>query len=226
MAVIAIGSLAIAATERGDASRFLSLAVAVFCLVLVVMGAITAPWHRPRTVNLSARPGTVTFRGPDAALQMSLVLAAFVSIAVLGAWSLDGAEDLGFYGRSAAAVLPLVGVAMLASTVWSWRRAAGLSVSPERVWGVRAGPKVDLLWDELGEVSVREVKNRRLLVLTTRGSEVLRVPEAAVSGDAYAVGTVVRYYLEHPGERWRLAEGLDAVMHVDREVRGERFEAL
>ena len=80
---------------------------------------------------------------------------------------------------------------------------------------------------DLLHVSVLEGPKRRLLVVVfTEGRGSAGIPESTVAGDVYAVATVVDRYLRHPGQRWRLREGLDAVRHVDAEVRAGRFDPI
>jgi len=63
-----------------------------------------------------------------------------------------------------------------------------------------------------------------LVLMTVDGPVAIR--DGLVSGDVYAVATVVDYYLQNPDERGRLVDGLDAVRHVDGEVRAGRFDRL
>lgn len=105
------------------------------------------------------------------------------------------------------------------------RRPEGLTLDATGVRGVRGGPRIDLMWTQILKVKVAAVKRGQALVLVTL-DDVFLIPEGAVSGDVYAVATVVNYYLQNPDERGRLVDGLTAVRHVDAEVRAGRFARL
>jgi hypothetical protein len=120
---------------------------------------------------------------------------------------------------------PFIGAFMIVSTLWSLRRPAGLELDEKAMRGVRGGPSVDLEWSQLADVKVVQVKKGRALMLMTIDGPI-QIREGNLGGDVYAVATVVGYYLHHSTERSRLSAGVDAVRHVDSEVRAGRFSAL
>jgi len=67
-------------------------------------------------------------------------------------------------------------------------------------------------------------KSRHPVLASADGRGWVAIPQSTVCGDVYAVATVINYYLHHPEERGRLSDGLDAVRHVDAEVRAGRFD--
>lgn len=127
--------------------------------------------------------------------------------------------------RSAAYGVPLLGAYAIASKLWSLRRSAGLTLGDQGLRGVRGGPRVDVSWDRIAQVTVSERRGiRSVCIVTPNAVHVL--PMHALVGDAYAVATIVNYYLQNPDERGRLVDGPDAVRHVDIEVRAGRFSQL
>ncbi len=87
---------------------------------------------------------------------------------------------------------------------------------------MRAGPRVDLRWEQLSLVLVAKSKRFNFISLVA-GDCRLRIHNYALGGNLHAAGTVIDYYLKHPEERHRLLEGAAAVLHVDDEVRAKRF---
>lgn len=216
--------LAVTGATGGPAPFMWAIAVAVSLMLVTVM--VTGTYQRARRVSVVTRAESLSFTPPSGVLVVLYVLTGLAGVSIARLWAhTEQWSHLSLYMRGAVVVAPLAGLFLIVETLWSLRRPAGLSLSEAGLRGVRNGTHVDLSWDQVVEVSVGEAGKRRFLVLVGNESR-LRIPEAATSGDVYAVATVARYYLEHPEERYRLGEGISAIHHVDSEVRAKRFTPL
>lgn len=118
------------------------------------------------------------------------------------------------FARGRAGAVMVAGIVLTLFALASARRPAGLTLTPDRLRGVRGGPRVDLGWGDFTDVSVPAASGGRYVVLTRNGRQVARIHDGALGSDPYAVAAIIDYYLRHPGERSRLADGIPAVEHV------------
>lgn len=215
--------LAITGATGGPDQLMWAIVVAVGLMLVTVI--VTGAYQGAQRVSIVTRTDSLRFAPPSGVLVFLYVATGVVGLSVALLWAhTDQWSHLPFYMRGAVVVAPLAGLYLIVETLWSLRRAPGLSLSEIGVTGVRGGPRVDLAWDELAEVSVLGTGKRRFLVLVSTDSR-LRIPEGATGGDVYAIATVLRYYLENSTERARLREGIGAVRFVESEVRAKRFTA-
>lgn len=225
-AVVVFGLLARDAPNEAIANVCVAFGVAAAIFVLI--GLMVPRWLHPRLVSVVRRSGRLVF-SPPAALHIAFSLVAGLAMVSVARLWLEPEQwtYLGYYERGAVVLGPLAGALIAGEALWSLRRPAGLTLDERGMCGVRGGPLFDLNWSDVIDVKVAESKKQRSLVLVlAAGGDLALVPEGAVSGDVYAVATIVRYYLEHPDERGRLVDGLDAVRHVDSEVRAGRFSRI
>lgn len=226
-AVITLGFLLGASVVKSAAEASVFFTVALFAAWFVVMMLLDLLWSRPHTINVVARAEGMVFSPPWAVLLAVNVVPALglVSLARLW-WAPEQWTQLGSYPRFMIVFGPLMGLILIAQALWRLRRPAGLSLDERGLSGVRAGPRFDVMWADVAIASVAEGKKSRHLILTSAdGRSGVAIPQSTVSGDVYAVATVINYYVQHPEERARLSDGLDAVRHVDAEVSAGRFES-
>jgi len=226
--LFAVAAVAFALLARDAQSEPLAGVYVALCVVGVVfvLIALTGPrWLRPRIVSVMPGRGGLVF-SPPAVLNLALSLVAGVAMASVSRLWLEPEQwaYLGYYERGAILIGPLAGVFIIVESLWSLRRPAGLTLDERGMRGVRGGPRCDLAWPDVKGAKVVETKKQRFLALNAV-DRVARIPEGAVSGDVYAVATVVNSYLQNPDERGRLVDGPDAVRHVDAEVRSRRFSS-
>ncbi|WP_062212713.1 hypothetical protein [Demequina oxidasica] len=224
VALVVLAAFAIA--DSGETPLFLVVALAVVALAAILGSMTGLRWLSPKVVNVERSEGPLVMT-PPAALQILVnLMAGLALLSVVVLWvQPDQWADAPFYTRGVILGGPVVGALMTGQTLLSLRRPAGLGLDDYGLRGVRGGPHVALKWSQLEDIRVIEVKKTRTLVLVTVDGPV-QVKEGTLSGDVYAVATVVAYYLHHPDERARLSSGVDAVRHVEAEVLAGQFAAL
>lgn len=207
-----------------DALAYVYVAFGVAGAVFVLIGLTVPRWLRPTLVSVVLRSGRLVFSPPAVLHIVFTLVAGFAMVSVSRLWVIpEQWSHLGYTERGAVVICPLAGAFMVGEALWSLRRPVGVTLDEKGVRGVRGGPRFDLPWAEVIDVKVIETKMQRFLVLEAADADA-RIPEGTVSGDVYAVATIVKYYLDNPEERGRLVDGLDAVRHVDGEVRAARFD--
>lgn len=105
----------------------------------------------------------------------------------------------------AGAVLALPGI--VGYYVWQLMHPRGLTLTPEGIRGVRRGPKVDVQWSQILDVSVGDLPGRGKLVLMTWDRKVVNIDATRFGSDAQAVAHVIRHFRENERERPLLSEG-------------------
>lgn len=227
-AAIAVVAVLAARAAESEAVATMYATLAVFGVMFILMTLVTLRWSSPQTVSVVVRDGGALFSPPVVPLVLTSLVTGLVMLSIARLWAEpEQWNQLPFYERSAFVVFPLLGAYMTGEALWALRRSAGLSVDERGMRGVRGGPGLDLKWSDVIDVKVAESKKQRSLVLVlATGRDIVRIPERAVGGDLYAVATIVNYYLQNPDERGRLVDGLDAVRHVDSEVRAGRFSRI
>jgi hypothetical protein len=225
LAVISLGIFLFARVVESASEATVLATVGLFGAWLIVMLLLDLRWSQPKTVSVVARAEGVVLTPPWAALLAITLVGGAVLLSLTRLWLVpEQWTHLPLYPRGMIVLGPLMGLVIIAEALWRLRRPAGLTLSERGLSGVRAGPRVDLVWVGLVNVSVVEEKKRRLLVLAfADGRGTVAIPSSTVGGDVYAASTVINYYLHYPEERGRLSDGLDAVRHVDAEVRSPRF---
>jgi hypothetical protein len=226
-AVITLGIVFGASVVKSPAEASVVGTVALFAAWFMVMLLLDLLWSQPNTINVVARAEGMVFSPPWVVLFAvnGVPALALVSLARLW-WVPEQWTHLAAYPRGMIVFGPLMGLAMIAETLSRLRRPAGLSLDERGLSGVRAGPRFGVVWADVAIASVAEGKKSRHLILASAdGRSGVAIPQSTVSGDVYAVATVINYYVQHPEERGRLSDGLDAVRHVDAEVSAGRFDA-
>lgn len=221
--LVAIACFVYAASESSFALRFLAVVVGLVSLLATAAAVTGLMWLKPQKVSAVGREGRLVLT-PPAVLQVTLSVATALALLAVAYLWLDPTQwtSQPYFARGAVIAAPLAGTIMLVETCWSLRRASGLTLDTHGLSGVRGGPAVHVNWSQLTDVQIRQVKKRRFLVLVSVDG-VKNIPEGAISGDLRAAATIVAYYHRNPAERSHLNDGLDAVRHVDGEVRAGRF---
>lgn len=206
--------------------RVLTLVSGLMLCFLAIQGFFVSYYNGPRRITTRRAHEQLTISAPVAlSIVVNTGLALSLMTAVHVEFDPDALASMDGFGRRAARLMVLTGIGVLAHELWSQRRPAGLTLDSDRIVGVRFGPRVQLLWEQLRGIDVIEGKRGKHLTLHTDTGPV-RVPHRTVGGDLHAVASVIDYYLRHPDERHRLSDGLAAVEHVDAEYRAGRYRRV
>lgn len=220
LAVITLGLLLFARVAESAAETMVLVTVGVFSAWMMVTLLLDVRTSRPKTLSVVARTDGVVFTPPWAVTMVATVAVGLMLVSLATLWSVpEKWNDLPLYPRAIIVLGPLMGLVMIAEALWRLRRPAGLTLNERGLSGVRAGAHVDLAWEELVDVSVVEGDKRRFLTLVLAdGRGEMSIPGSLVGGDAYAVASVIDYYITRAGERARLSDGIEALRRVDAEV--------
>lgn len=112
-----------------------------------------------------------------------------------------------------SAVAGGVGAVFLLWTLVTWRRAPGLEVSPEGVFGVRGSRRVALRWEELRGVATSGPDGRGLVFESALGASV-EIGCGWIGSDPAEVALVIAHFAQHPEDRELLEIPLAALQRV------------
>ncbi|RLP79219.1 hypothetical protein D9V34_15555 [Mycetocola lacteus] len=129
-------------------------------------------------------------------------------------------------GYSAARHLRLfliVGIIGSIWELWKLRSPAGLSITPDCIYGVRGGASVDIPWTRLRDVSIdvaHGIGGGRYIYLHQEQGSPIRVDSRLTGTDVNVLYWTVRYFLEHPEQRELLRDPEAALRRVEEAYRG------
>lgn len=231
--IVMLGPLTIGALLVGvfvsDASlRSFFFALAGYFVAMLVNFSVTSAVLKPRLVSVVTPGKGLTFAISELVegMQWGFILVQTAFVAIGAAVFLDLSVARGRFSLWAVffAVSTVLMVCAFVHMLWRLPNPRGLNLSEQGLAGIRGNRKLRLSWDQIERVSVDKRRTVNL-VLTTRQGRPLRIPSAQIGSDANVVAVVVRHFLEHPAERWMLADAGQALDRVE-ELSGEKRRSL
>ncbi|MFV0427032.1 MAG: hypothetical protein ACK5KU_08355 [Beutenbergiaceae bacterium] len=211
-------ALVIALADDRTGFRLLMAGLAVTGLVLV-MGL--AMWnHALAAGRIRIRnTGPLHFVPPATVLAASLGVAIAFQIPALTALVV-GNSDLPTMTTSTRftmlgpPVLALVGLVLLARSIWSVRTPVGLRVTADGLDGVRGARPLSLAWDEIDSADAPGPHGPHLALLTTTGNTIV-IETHYIGSDPAIVARILQHYRDNPAQRHELEDGQQAVRVVE-----------
>lgn len=224
-------------TADNPSERWLEASSCATLLAIIwVFSAVTripAPW----SVRFSTRAGRLRLASSADrywAPYIFLILAGFV-------WPLIrllNGQGTSLIWRIRAITLACVAVAGIVDTLRTQFRSPGLTLTPERIYGVRGGVRVDIAWNDLYRLDVAVIRKRargtrrtiprskpgHWLYLTRFGHPELAVNTLLTGTDVNVLYWTVMFFWEHPEERELLRDPASALRRVE-DFYGERTQA-
>lgn len=218
----AVGPVFVGAYALGGVALFLAVVLGVpgvqlvmapigFTVVVATTGAVMQLRQvKERRLLIDTSSASLRFR-PRASRGAWMVATAASTLAPVTAMIYGLVKGLpGSSSRSTVigtSVIAVVGLIALARMLWAARFPEGLEMTELGIHGIRGAGEAHLMWDDIADVGVVAAPAAKLSIADVNGSHPVLAAMPYLGADPNDVAVVLRFFRDHPEERWVLTTG-------------------